>query len=127
MLVPEPRLARKVSQGASFLSQSAALAESSSSSRLPVRRRMVDLSLGWGGLGLVDDAQVVFRESSDFLDKVSSSYVSSSRSRVLMKLMSTCRHLISSLFRIRIWEYDELGGGVWVGSLGGVCAAATRL
>ena len=127
MLAPEPRLARKVLRGASFLSHSAASAESSSISRLPVRRRMADLSLGWGGLGSVDDAQVVFRESSDFLDRVSSSYVLSSRSGVLMKLMSTWRHLISSLFRIQIWEYDELGGGAWVGSRGGVCAAATWL
>ena len=49
MLAPDPRLARKVSRGVSSLSQSAAKGVSSSSSKLPVRRRVADLSFGRGG------------------------------------------------------------------------------
>ena len=89
MLAPDPKLAKKVSRGVSSLSQSAAFAVSNSINRLPVRRRMADLSLGRGGLGSGEDAHVVFRESSDFLERVASSKTSSARSGVLTKLMRT--------------------------------------
>ena len=125
MFAPDPRLARKISLGVSSLSHSAASAVSNSINRLPVWRRMADLSLGRGGLGLGEDAHVVFRESRDFLERVASSKTSSARSGVLTKLMKTWHRLISPLFWIWIWANVELDREVWEGLFEGVCAAAT--
>ena len=96
-------LVRKVSQGVSILSQSAASGVSSSRRRLPVRRRVADFSLGWGGLGAGVAAQVVFRESRAFLERVGSSKESRESSGVLVKLIRTWRLLISSLLWIWSW------------------------
>ena len=89
MLAPNPRLARKISLGVSSLSHLATSAVSSSINRLPVQRRMADLSLGRGDLGSGEDAHVVFKESRDFLKRVASLKTSSARSGVLTKLMRT--------------------------------------
>ena len=75
MLASDPRLARKASQGASSLSQSATVAMSNSINRLQVWSRMADLSLGLG-----EDTHVVFRESRDFLERVALLKTSRARS-----------------------------------------------
>ena len=71
------------------LNQSAAKGVSSSSSRLPVGKRVADLSLESRGLGSGEDAQVVLIESSAFLDRVGSLKLSSDRFGVLIKLIRT--------------------------------------